>query len=115
MGTPHWSSRRPVKLLAVYRPDVTDGRGPSRRAERSSRKGGHMATKPLPAGGEVPAPAAAGLLTAYTCIGCGLRSASWGAFRAHRAVCSGRQYLRAPRPGASVAPAAPVATGRPAG
>jgi hypothetical protein len=28
-------------------------------------------------------------LSGYSCTQCGLRSASWGAYRAHRAVCTG--------------------------
>ena len=54
-----------------------------------------MATKPLPADyftTGVFAPAGAELLRAYTCVGCGHRSATWTAFRAHGAAC--------PRPGA---------------
>ena len=45
--------------------------------------------------------AAAGpeLFRSYTCVGCGLRSATWDGFRHHRAVCSGRPWATAPQYG----------------
>ena len=57
-----------------------------------------MATKPLPAdyfSGGVFAAAGPELLRAYTCVGCGLRSVTWAAFRRHRAGCSERVHPRA--------------------
>jgi hypothetical protein len=37
-----------------------------------------------------PAPAGREWLRWYTCVTCGVRHASWAAFRAHRAVCRRR-------------------------
>ena len=57
-----------------------------------------MTTKPLPADyftGGVFAAAGSELLRSYTCVGCGHRSATWAAFRRHRAGCPERAPLRA--------------------
>lgn len=36
------------------------------------------------------------LLKGYTCLGCGVRSKTWIAFRAHRSECSGRIWATGP-------------------
>jgi hypothetical protein len=42
-------------------------------------------------------------LRTYTCLGCGHRSASWDAFRAHRRRCKGSAPLEASPAGGSAA------------
>ncbi len=40
--------------------------------------------------------AGAELLAGYTCLGCGVRSKTWVAFRVHRSQCSGRIWATGP-------------------